>query len=204
MSSDEFRRDFSGIVPDPPVGTPMETATEAWKMAYVARAAALRAEAKVAGILDGQLNLFEEYGRLQTNIARYFEQINRRFDELEKRLDAKVANVVDDARTSSHDLQSELEKMETILRNVKEHTVDSVRVKNMVDEQVEVVVSKKRLAELEKASADAFEDSKTRAAEKRNFKLTTWGLILATILGVVATHYIEHSNSATVTSQPSH
>lgn len=171
-------------------------------MAYVARATALRAEQKVASILDGQLKLFEEYGGLQANIARYFEQINRRFDDLEKRLDAKVANVVDDARTSSHDLQSELEKMETILRNVKEHTVDSVRVKTMVDEQVEVVVSKKRLAELEKASSDAIEDGKTRAAEKRNFKLTTYGLILATVVGIIATHFVEHVSqpSATVPS----
>lgn len=205
MSSDEFRRDFHGIVPDPPPGTPTETANEAWRMAYVARAAALRAEQKVAGILDGQLNLFEEYGRLQTNIARYFEQMNRRFDDLEERLDKKVddaATSADEARTSSHDLQHELEKMETILHNVKEHTVDSVRVKDLVDARVEVVVSKARLAELEKASAEAAIERNTRAAEKRNFKLTTWGLILVTILGVVLTHFVEHasSNSATVTA----
>jgi hypothetical protein len=92
--------------------------------------------------------------------------------------------------------------METILHNVKEHTVDSVRVKDLVDARVEVVVSKARLAELEKASAEAAIERNTRAAEKRNFKLTTWGLILVTILGVVLTHFVEHasSNSATVTA----
>lgn len=194
MSTDDFRGDFKGIVPDPPIGTPTETATEAWKMAYVARAVAVRAEQKVTNSLTGQMRLFEEYGSLQASIANYFKNLNERFDDLEKRIGKKVdeaASNADEARTSSHDLQSELEEMETLLKNIKDRAVDSVKVKSLVDERVEVVVSKTRLAELEKAAADAKEDAKTRAAEKRNFKLTVYGLVIAGIIGMVATHFFE-------------
>lgn len=198
MSSDDFRRDFSGVVPEPPVGTPTETAHEAWQMAYVARAVALRAEQKVAGIMDGQLSLFQEYGSLQANIARYFSQMNARFDDLEKRLDLRVTEAsanAHEARTSSHDLADELQKMEVALKNVKERTVDSVKVKSMIDEQVETIVSKKRLAELETKEKEAVEGVKTRAAERRNFKILTYSGVIVAVVGVLAAYFVARATN---------
>ena len=53
------------------------------------------------------------------------------------------------------------------------------------------LVSKSRLAELEKKEADAAEVRKDRVRDLRNFKLTTYGLIIAAIFGVIATYFFE-------------
>lgn len=195
MSSDEFRRPFLGDAPEPPEGTPSVVARAAWKMAW-------RAEQIAIGADTRSLALFENLGEMAT---KFTQEMMRRFDEVDtevgaigKRLDdikPAIKTAEDNAtaaRTSSHDLQEDLEKMETILAEVKSKAVDSIRIKQLVVEEHQVLVTKQELERLQKKEADAATELKNIADERRNAKTTlrilTVSGIIVTLVGILATY----------------
>jgi hypothetical protein len=169
----------------------------AWKLAWKAN--------KRAGAADiRSLETYTLIGRLAADQSNGFRSITERFDVFEKWRREAEANVKE-ARTSSHDLSEELEKVERALTNIK--SIDSVRVKKMIGDEFEVLVSSKELERLrkgevdrlaleEKTKSDAIELVKTQKAERRNAKLTMWVLlftgILMTIFGSAITYVMTH------------
>lgn len=213
MSSDEFRRTFTGEVPEPPDGSPQLVARLAWKMAW-------RAEQIAIGADNRSLALFENLGAMATTfteemlrrfdkVDEEMEKVTRRLDELNPKVKSAEENAAD-ARTSSHDLEKEVEKMETILADIKSKAVDSIRIKQLVVEEHQVLVTKGRLEELEKREKEAEEERKARAAESRSYKLTTRsGIVVGVIvmlIGMFATYaFTKATNPPPATLQaPSH
>jgi len=194
MADDGPRRGFNGEMPEPPRGEPAEVARAAWRAAWRAERLAQHADNHSADLfqqLGGLARKFTEeqarrFDEVNSNIAR----IDDRFAELEKRFGPQVeeaARNAKEARTSSSDLSDEVEKMEDALSKIKEKAIDSIRARAIAIEAHEVIITKDRLAELEKRERDAVEDRKIRDAERRNYKSTTRGLIVSGVVVAIVT-----------------
>lgn len=185
MAIEGPRRVFSGDIPEPPSGEPTEVARAAWRMAYRAERIAINANDRSSALFE---TLGEMARKFTEEITRRVDGFNERFDKLELRLDGvrpqldAVAYDAKEARTSSHDLSEEVEKIESILAEIKTKAVDSIRVKQLVVEEHQVLVTKQELERLQRREAEAEEDRKLQATEKRNYKLTTRGLIVSGIV----------------------
>jgi len=171
----------------------------AWRAERLATKADDRSSMLFESLGEMARKFTEEQGRRFDEVTGSIKGVNRRFDVLElqlkdgikPQLDAASKNA-EEARTSSHDLSADIEKMEGILAEVKAKAVDSVRVKALVVEEHQVLVTKDRLAELEEREVERNELKKTQATEKRNYKLTVRALVVSGIVVAIVTGAITY------------
>jgi hypothetical protein len=189
MASDDFRPRFQGEPPEPPAGTPTEVSRAAWKMAWRAEQIAIGADNRSLALFEG---LGELASKFTTEMMERFDKVDEHLDRVDARLDKEIGpklksaeDNAKEARTSSHDLQDEVAKMENILANIKEKTIDSVRVKQLVVEEHEVLVTRQELDRLQKQEAAAIAANKQREDERRSYKMNTKSLIVGSIIAGV-------------------
>lgn len=145
--------------------------------------------------------MFTELGGLRRDITEYLVPIERRLDALEegqrttgkaleeikKILGEKLPELekeIDETRTSSHDLSKHAQEIDVKIKELPH--IDSERVKALVDERYDTIISKRRLEELEKMAADLEAERKERATDKRRDKQARrTGLYVALVSGVV-------------------
>lgn len=170
MSGERYWR--NGDLPHPPPGV---TSAVAWQKAAVA-------ELKATEAADRALDMFEQLGGLRRDVGNWLTPVERRIGAFEASLKAleagqkEIAAMLRDklpeleanareARTSSSDLSEEVAGIEDAIAKLPK--IDSQRVRSMIDERYETIVSKEKLAALEKQAAVVEEERRTRAAERR-------------------------------------
>jgi hypothetical protein len=209
MASDDFRPRFQGEIPEPPPGNPEQVSRAAWKMAWRAEQIAIGADNRSLALFEG---LGELASKFTTEMMERFDKVDEHLDRVDARLDQEIGpklksaeDNAKEARTSSHDLQDEVAEMERLVATIKEKAVDSIRVKQLVIEEHQVLVTRQELERLQKREKDA----ETLVDEKRNYRSNTKSLIVSgvivALIGMFATYAFTRATNppATVTA-PSH
>lgn len=181
----------NGDLPKPPPGV---TASQAWVKGALA-------ELKASEAADRALDMFSELGGLRRDVSEWLTPVDRRLaaledgqritktalDEIKKILGEKLSELekeIDETRTSSHDLSKHAQEIDVKIKELPR--IDSDRVRAMVDERYETIISKRRLEELEKMAADLEAERKDRVTDKRRDKQARrTGLYIALVSGVV-------------------
>jgi len=225
MPHDDSSRPWrNGDLPKPP---PNVTAAQAWSKAAIA-------DLKASEAADRALDMFEQLGGLRRDVGEWLVPVERRIGALETNVQAIMAGQKEiaemlreklpaleaeahEARTSSSDLSKEVEGIEDAIAKLPR--IDSQRVRSMIDERYETIVSKDKLAALEKQAAVVEEERKIREAERRAedaarkadrrarktglYVTIVGGLVIAIATGVV-TYFETKAISHDTVNAPSH
>ena len=115
----------------------------------------------------------------------------------------RAEDLAEDVRSSSHDMEAQANQMREIFDRMQKH--DSIRAQKLIDDRFGVLTNQQELEDLraEKAAREALQKAVDEA--RRNYTLTTRGLIVSgiivTLVGVVATYFVTR---ATTHQEPDH
>ncbi len=206
--SDDHRPWRNGELPKPPPGV---TPAVAWQKGAIA-------ELKASEAADRALDMFQQLGGLRTTLTQWSAAFEKRQAAVEKRLETieagqrelvqivreklpAIEGEAREARISSSDLSEHVQEIDVAIAKLPR--IDSQRVKTMIDERYEAIVSKEKLEKYEKQEAELAAERKKRAdeirADKRARKTgiivsVVGGVILAILTGV-GTYIVTHAPS---------
>jgi hypothetical protein len=201
--SDDEREELKP--PEPPGGSSDQIARAAWKMAWKAEKKAHLAESRSLDVYTMLGNVLRETQTGMKNINEHLVRIEGRFDDLAATVSSNAVSTAEakrnaeEARTSSSDLGKEVEQMEGILASIKAKNINSERVKAMVSDELQVLVTHQeldRLRAFEQQTKDQaneiVEQKKATSDQKTNFKYA----VIVAIVGAVATGIVTYEIAA--------